>query len=145
MLMQVSVGAGLIVATVIVHAIGLEFILKVLVAVRTNLEVSWRAVTFSLVILAVFMVHIVEICIWAAFYYFKVPSSEIPTLEAAVYFSTSCFTTVGFGDVVLSDKWRMLSGFEAIDGMILFGWSTAFIFTVVRRVYTQIYSATAHS
>ena len=138
MLMQVSVGAGLIVATVVVHAIGLEFILKVLVAVRTNL-------TFSLVILAVFMVHIVEICIWAAFYYFKVPSSEIPTLEAAVYFSTSCFTTVGFGDVVLSDKWRMLSGFEAIDGMILFGWSTAFIFTVVRRVYTQIYSATAHS
>lgn len=145
MLMQITVGAGLIVATVVVHAVGLELILKALVAVRTGVEVRWRTVTFSLVILGVFIVHIVEICIWAAFYHFEVSSSEIPTLEAAVYFSTSCFTTVGFGDLVLSEDWRMLSGFEAIDGMILFGWSTAFIFTVVRRVYTQIYHAPANA
>lgn len=145
MLTQISVGAVLIVATVIVHAFSLELILKALVTVRTAAEVRWRTVTFSLVILGVFLAHIIEICIWAAFYYFGVADAEIPTLNAAMYFSTSTFTTVGFGDVVLSDKWRLLSGFEAIDGMILFGWSTAFIFAVVRRIYTQIYHAPANS
>ena len=143
MLMQISIGAVLIVATVVVHAVSLELILNALLAVRTGLEVRWRAVTLSLVILAVFLAHIAEICIWGAFYYLKVSPSEIPTLEAAMYFSTSCFTTVGFGDLVLSERWRMLSGFEAIDGMILFGWSTAFIFSVVRRIYTQLYAPAA--
>lgn len=145
MLTQISIGALLIVGTVVVHAVSLELILKALLAVRMVLEVRWRTATFSLVVLGVFVAHILEICIWAAFYYFKLSATEIPTPEAAVYFSTSSFTTVGFGDLVLSEKWRLISGFEAIDGMILFGWSTAFIFTVVRHVYGQIYPGAAGS
>ncbi len=145
MLTQISIGAALIVTTVIVHAVSLELILKALVAIRTDIKVRWRAVAFALVILAMFVAHIIEIWIWAIFYYFKVSTSEIPTLEAAVYFSTSSFTTVGFGDLVLSEDWRLLSSLEAINGMILFGWSTAFIFAVVRHVYSQIYPATANS
>ena len=144
MLTQISIGAALIVATVIVHAVCLELILKALVVVRTDLKVRWRAVTFSLVILAVFAAHVIEIWIWAIFYYVKAPISEIPTLEAALYFSTSSFTTVGFGDLVLSEEWRLLSSFEATNGMILFGWSTAFIFAVVRHIYSQIYPAFGH-
>ncbi len=83
--------------------------------------------------------HVVEISIWAGFYYFATSIKEIPNLEAALYFSTSSFTTVGFGDLVLSEEWRLLSSFEAINGMILFGWSTAYIFAVVRLVYDQFY------
>ncbi len=139
MLTQISIGAALIVTTVIVHAVSLELILKVLVAVRTDVKVRWRAVAFALVILAMFVAHVIEIWIWAIFYYFKVPTSEIPTLEAAVYFSTSSFTTVGFGDLVLSEEWRLLSSFEATNGMILFGWSTAFIFAAVRHTYSHLY------
>jgi len=145
MLTQFSIGGALIVTTVFVHAVILEVILKALIAVRTDIEVRWRAVTFALVILAVFVAHVIEIWIWAALYYFKASISEIPTLEAAVYFSTSSFTTVGFGDLVLSEDWRLLSSIEAINGMILFGWSTAFIFTVIRHVYSQIYPAAAES
>jgi hypothetical protein len=98
---------------------------------------------FSLVIIGVFVAHIIEICIWAIFYYSEASVKQIPTVEAALYFSTSSFTTVGFGDLVLSEEWRLLSSFEAINGMILFGWSTAFIFGVVRNVYSQIYAAVA--
>ena len=145
MLTQFSIGAALIVTTVIVHAVSLELILKAFVAIRTDIKVRWRAVAFALVILAVFVAHVIEIWIWAIFYYFKASTSEIPTLEAAVYFSTSSFTTVGFGDLVLSEDWRLLSSLEAINGMILFGWSTAFIFAIVRHVYSQIYPATANS
>jgi hypothetical protein len=145
MFTQISIGAALIIATVIVHAVCLELILKALVAVRTDLVVRWRVVTFSLVIFSVFVAHVIEIWIWATFYYVKAPISEIPTLEAALYFSTSSFTTVGFGDLVLSEEWRLLSSFEATNGMILFGWSTAFIFAVVRHIYSQIYPVAANS
>lgn len=54
--------------------------------------------------------------------------------EAAVYFSMIAFTTLGFGDVLLDDPWRLLSGFIAIDGFILFGLNTAFLFEVLRRL-----------
>ncbi len=93
MLNQFFIGGALIVTTVFVHAVILEVIIKALIAVRTDIEVRWRAVAFALVILAVFIAHVIEIWIWAALYYFKASISEIPTLEAAVYFSTSSFTT----------------------------------------------------
>ncbi len=139
MFTQISIGAALIVATVIVHAICLEVILRVLVGFRIDTIVRWRIATFGLVILAVFIAHVIEVSIWAVFYYLHASIDQIPTVEAALYFSTSAFTTVGFGDLVLSEEWRLLSCFEAINGMILFGWSTAFIFEVIRRSYGQLY------
>ncbi len=139
MFTQISIGAALIVTTVIVHAISLELILKAFVAVRTDIEVRWRAMTFSLVVLAVFTAHVIEIWIWAVFYYFEASINEIPSFESALYFSTSSFTTVGFGDLVLSEEWRLLSSLESANGMILFGWSTAFIFEIVRHIYGHLF------
>jgi hypothetical protein len=141
MFTQISIGGALIVITVLVHAVSLELIFKAFIAVRTDIEVRWRAVVLALVILAVFVAHVIEIWIWAIFYYFKA-SIQIPTLEAALYFSASSFTTVGFGDLVLSENWRLLSSFEATNGMILFGWSTAFIFEVVRHTYSHLFRNT---
>jgi len=138
MLTQILISAALILSTVVVHAISLELIMKAFLAVRTELEVRWRALAFALVVLAVFTAHVIEIWIWAIFYYLEASVSEIPTLEAALYFSTSSFTTVGFGDLVLSEEWRLLSSFEATNGMILFGWSTAFIFEIVRHTYSHL-------
>ena len=55
-------------------------------------------------------------------------------IEPALYFSMISFTTLGFGDVILPDKWRLLSGFIATDGFILFGLNTAFLFEILRRL-----------
>jgi voltage-gated potassium channel len=136
MLSQLTIGACLIVMTVLIHAGCLELILKALIAIKTEIEVRWRVATFALLILAIFLAHVIEIWVWAIFYFFI---EEIPNLEAALYFSTSSFTTVGYGDVVLSEEWRLLSSVESINGMILFGWSTAFIFAIVRLIYEHHY------
>jgi len=56
------------------------------------------------------------------------------TFELALYFSVVAFTTLGFGDVTLDQGWRLLSGFIAANGLILFGLSTAFLIEVIRRV-----------
>ena len=140
MLTQITIGAALIVTTVIVHGLCLELIFRVWRTVRNEVMARWRIIIFGLVILAVFVAHVIEVTIWALFYYFKASIDQIPNLEAALYFSTSSFTTVGFGDLVLAEDWRLLSSFESINGMILFGWSTAFFFEVVRHSYEDLYS-----
>ena len=133
MLTQTFIGAALILSTVLVHAVSLDLIYRWVLKIQTPFAVRWRSFIYALVVLGVFLAHVIEIWIWALFYYFQASILELPTLESALYFSASTFTTVGFGDLVLSEEWRLLSSFESVNGMILFGWSTAFIFEVVRH------------
>ena len=136
MLSQLAYGAVLIALTVMIHAICLEGIMRAWRAISIEIEVRWRAISLSLTIIGIFAAHILEIWVWAVFYYFV---GETQTWESALYFSTSSFTTVGYGDLLLSEEWRLLGSIEAINGMILFGWSTALIFAGVRRIYGHLY------
>lgn len=52
--------------------------------------------------------------------------SALPDFESALYFSATSFTTLGYGDVVLDPKWRLFGAIERANGLLLFGWSTAF-------------------
>jgi len=48
------------------------------------------------------------------------------------------FTTLGYGDITLPEQeWRMLSGIEALNGILLVGWTTAFLFAVVQRSWSS--------
>lgn len=136
MIVQLLVGIALIGATVYIHAVALNFLDMRLRRLTPVLEQrflrSWRSMLMTMTVLGVFLVNVVQLWIWAVFYLLV---GELPDLESALYFSTSTFTTVGYGDVVLSDSWRLLSSFEAANGMILFGWSTAFIFSIMRTTY----------
>ena len=53
--------------------------------------------------------------------------------ETALYFSFVTFTTLGYGDITLSEGWRLLSGIEALNGLLLVGWTTALLFAIVQR------------
>jgi len=85
--------------------------------------------------LAVVFLHALEIIVWAQAYRLILPANELATLEEAVYFSFVTFTTLGYGDITLSEGYRLLSGIQALNGIILVGWSTAMIFSVVQRVW----------
>ena len=138
MLSQLTYGAVLIAITVLVHAVCLEGIIKLWLAVSIEIKARWRIIAFSLVVIGIFATHVIEIWVWAIFYFFV---EEIPTWESALYFSTSNFTALGYGDLTLSEDWRLFGSIEGINGMILFGWSTAFIFTCVRRIYDHLIRA----
>jgi hypothetical protein len=136
MLNQLTYGAVLIGVTVFIHAVCLEGIITAWRAVSIEIEVRWRAIALSLTIIGIFAAHVIEIWVWAIFYFFV---EEIQTWESALYFSTTSFTTVGYGDLILSEEWRLLGSIEAINGMILFGWSTALLFVGVRDIYDHLY------
>ncbi|MCX8475493.1 MAG: potassium channel family protein [Sphingomonas sp.] len=78
-----------------------------------------------------FVLHAAEIWLYAALYAL---SGTLGSFEEALYFSTSTYTTIGYGDVVLPRGWRLLGAIEGATGLILLGWSTAFFVSVVGRI-----------
>jgi hypothetical protein len=78
------------------------------------------------------VLHLVEISVWALFYFWK---SAIVDLQAAFYFSAVTYTTTGYGDIVLPEEWRLVGGVEALTGILMCGWSTGFFFAMVSRMY----------
>jgi voltage-gated potassium channel Kch len=84
-----------------------------------------------LVVLGLFFAHSVEIWMYAALYDILGVFHEF---ETSLYFSTSTFTTVGFGEVVAGPKWRLLTAIESANGFILIGWSTAFLIGLTARL-----------
>lgn len=85
-------------------------------------------------VLWLFLGTIIEVWIWATLY---LALGAVGTLEKAVYFSTVTFTTLGYGDIVLDEEWRLLSSFEAANGLLMFGWTTALVFAAVQWVYAS--------
>lgn len=85
------------------------------------------------VVMGLFALHSAQIWVYALAY---IAIGEFDSLETALYFSTSTFTTVGFGDLVLSEDWRMLSAVESMNGFLLIGWSTAFLVGLSTQIRT---------
>jgi len=57
----------------------------------------------------------------------------LPDLETSFYFSGITFTSVGYGDVMLPNCWRLLSVGLAVNGLLMAGWSTALLVYIVQR------------
>ncbi len=136
MLLHLFIGTLLIGLTVIVHALAFDRLMVLIEKAGPRMffhfRMLWKVPVLIMTVLGVFAAHVTAIWIWALFY---VAIGEFSTLEAALYYSTSCYTTLGFGDVVLDENWRLVSRFEGANGMVLFGWSTAFIFDVMSKLY----------
>lgn len=139
MLIQSLIGAGLIALTVVIHAYGTTYWILYLRRHYVR-EDGARLVANSLKILTstgliLVGLHLVQVVIWALTYRALLPEGQLDSLEQAAYFSFVTFTTLGYGDITLGEGWRLLSGIEAMNGILLVGWSTAVLFAVVQRVW----------
>ena len=128
MLANLVLATVMVVFTVIVHFVGLMLLLRLLKhsgrKIRPHESVGGQIVLVIGVVVALFAIHAIEI--WAyAFVYLAI--GALSDFETALYYSTTSFTTVGFGDVVLPREWRLVGAIEAANGFILFGWSIAFL------------------
>jgi voltage-gated potassium channel len=85
---------------------------------------------------ALLLLHLAEAVVWALFY---VLVGALPDLETAAYFSLTSYTTVGYGDVVLPEPWRLLGPLEAAVGVLMLGWSTGILVAVIGMIYRQLF------
>ncbi len=79
---------------------------------------------------AIIALHVLQILLWASFYRWLC----LPLWESAFYFSTVSYTTVGSGNVVLPQMWRILGPVERLVGVLMCGLSASFLFTMVTRL-----------
>ena len=84
------------------------------------LSVAWRLV----------LLHLAEISVWGLFYWWQ---KCLPDVESAFYFSAVTYTTVGYGDLLLPQEWRLVGAVEGLTGILMCGLSTGLFFAVVSR------------
>jgi hypothetical protein len=126
----------LIVITVIFHVIGLVFINeKVIQAMRFMRRTRRFLFAFALVMggatLLAIILHGIEAGIWAAVYRFL---GALPDGKSALLYSLSAMTTYGHEPFQLAAHWQLMGALEALNGMILFGLTTAFLYGMIRTV-----------
>ena len=136
MIAMILVGSAMIILTTMIHA---GFTMAGIGVLRTRLRDrrlstgNWRpAFVLSLFVLWKFLASVVEVWIWAGLYLLL---GVFDSVEAATYFSTVTFTTLGYGDIVLEPPLRLLAAFQAANGLFLFGWSTALVFAIIQWLY----------
>ena len=118
---------------VIVHATGVTAALRWLRSSMTRARRFWPG-TWLFIGLAGWMVllHLIEITTWALFYLWK---GAMADLQSALYFSAVTYTTTGYGDLLLPQEYRLVGAIEALTGILMCGWSTAFFVAVVTRMF----------
>jgi len=134
-LFPLVIAVAIILCTIFIHALGLvaivEFVRRERRLGRAGVK-FWRDVIIVAgAALLALTAHLVEITAWAVLF---VLAGEFPHIATAFYHSAVNYTSLGYGDVVMSASWRLLGPLEAGDGMLMFGISTAMIFAVIQRL-----------
>ncbi len=141
--MIIFVGLVTIVITILIHGSGttlwLRFLVRHQVDANGLLLPNRRFVLLACTAVLMILLHLLEVMLWALVYRLVAPA-ELPDWETATYFSVVTFTSLGYGDITLSSQWRLLSGLQAIDGIVLLGWTTAFLFAVLQRSWAVIHT-----
>jgi Ni,Fe-hydrogenase I cytochrome b subunit len=125
MLAQLSVATLMVMLIVVVHLTGLAILVRLLRS-HSRILHEIRFLPMTLLVgatLGIIAIHTVEIWIYAAFY---LQLHSFGTFEEALYFSTSTYASIGYGDVLMPHAWRIFGAIEGPVGIIMLGWSTAF-------------------
>ena len=84
------------------------------------------------------ILHVLQSFVWAGlFYILPETKTQFLNFTEALYFSLITFTTLGYGDITIHSVWRLLSGFEAINGIMLIGWTTAIMFSLIQKIMNR--------
>ena len=135
MMLNMAIAALLMVITTAVHASGMLLVVRVVLsdaAQAGHRKPQVHLFSVAGVVLLMFLVSVIEVLVWSVSYLWL---GAIDGFEKATYFSMVTFTTLGYGDIVLSEQWRLLASFEAANGIIMFGWTTAIVLAAVQRIY----------
>lgn len=144
MLIEFSIAAALLLGSLLVYGTAIHLIVRVVVGLIRGGPGDPGFVKSTAVMGVVTAIaaaaHLIQIALWAAVF---VICGQVATWETAFYLSAQCFTALGYGDVPLSGRWRLLGPLEAVDGLLFFGLSTAVLFAIMSQLIARRLEAEA--
>ncbi len=129
-----GIAAALTAVCVIIHYAAMRWLLR-------SPRLDGHATGVMVVVLAMFVVHVAEIWIFALGY-FVMSGTVFGTVSASsfldcVYFSASAYTTLGLGDLYPAGPLRAVTGTEGLSGLILIAWTASFTFLQMQRLWER--------
>jgi hypothetical protein len=137
MLIQILVGGTVAALNIIVHALLTVSTIRVArgVAASSTLHPWSRLLAIMIATVLVLMgAHMAEVFVWSVAYAI---TNAAPEGADLTYFAFVNYTTLGYGDITPVARWRLLGPMTAMNGVLLFGWSTAVIFEVLRKTISE--------
>jgi Ion channel len=136
MITRLLIASCLVAMTVIIHAGGLGLALSHTLRSTERPERRFWPITWLLIRIAwlLIVIHLFEIAVWALFFWWQ---KCLPDLESSFYFSGVTYATIGYGDLVLPEEWRLFGPIEGLTGILMCGLSTAFFFIIVSKKILQ--------
>jgi hypothetical protein len=129
------VACVLLFGSLLVYGAAMHLIVRVvvrLIRIGSSDPGFWKSVAFMAMVTGIMAAaHLVEIALWAPAYLL---CRQVSNLETAFYLSAQTYTSLGYGDLPLSERWRLLGPLEAIDGLLFFGLSTAVLFAIMSQL-----------
>ncbi|XSG81617.1 MAG: potassium channel family protein [Methyloligella sp. ZOD6] len=130
---ELLVGGGASAINLVIHTVLLAAIARTIQIMRTYRLLGSNFIQRSAVIyvagILLVLAHYLEVRVWAKTYEWV---GAAPPNTPLVYFAFSNYTTLGYGDIVPVEAWRLLGPITALNGILLIGWSTALIYAVLR-------------
>lgn len=131
---ELLISTGMVLLVVLTHLVGLNLLTQItrihVTRFATPVHVDRVLVPLGMV-LGIFVIHGLEIWAYAILY---LAAGAVPHVENALYFSIGAYTSTGWVDVHLAPGWRIVMSLEAIVGLLMVGWSTAFFFHNLNRL-----------
>jgi hypothetical protein len=140
MLRQMLVSIAVSIGNIAIHAVVMAAVLSAarVASERTTSRQSFRLIAVMSATVSILMAaHIAEVIVWSFAYAIV---GVAPSGTDLIYFAFVNYTTLGYGDVTPLQRWHLLGPMTAMNGVLLFGWSTAVIFAVLRK--TMVTSGT---
>ena len=129
------VGIGVMLSALLVQGTTVVVAVQAMSALIARRAVGidvWRNSLATLMLIMILLTgHLAQMAVWATVF---MVAGEFEVFADAFYHSAVNYTTLGYGDIVMSEHWRLLGPQEAASGSLAFGWSTAAIVTVVIRL-----------
>jgi hypothetical protein len=130
---NLGLAAVMALACLAIHFAGLALLVRAVRHWRTRGVPSLvrQATTMAIVLFGLLAIHSLEIWTYAGLY---LSLGEFREVETALYFSLSSYCATGYGDLVLDARWRILGATESTIGLLMLGWSIAFMVTTVSHL-----------
>lgn len=139
MIRQFLFGGAVSAVNIALHALVMTVVVQIArnASARSKSHASQHLVLLMIpTVLVLMMTHALEVVVWGIAYWLV---DAAPVGTDRVYFAFVNYTTLGYGDVVPVARWRLLGPITAMNGVLLFGWSTAVIFEVLRRALERVH------